>query len=227
MNPNTIPHMIMLDIETTGVDFKKDDIIQIAGVDMQLRTVPDTGLKLWRSGGHFEMKLHTDKKPTSAFAKKHMKSLYKICHCVPKRTSSKVRVELMRSLLNLWPWYKEPIQFAGWNAGIFDVTFLREKKYLLPSGYRIVKGHEELTGDYHYRVYGIEGMFQGIMDAHGVTKEQLEGKLKEMPATIDFDLVAGKKGHDALYDCYDQIDVLNKLIQLTRLGIERTTFPVI
>lgn len=219
-------HMVMLDIETTGVDFKKDDILQIAMVHMELRQDDEALPPKWVPGNNFNFKLHTDKKPMSQFAKEHMVALYKQCNAIKRMSARKVRERVLRGLNRIWPMSLGPIQFSGWNAGIFDVTFLREKKYLLPSGYVTVNGKDKMVGDYHYRVYGIEGAFQMTMDAFGVTKDELNAKLEEMPRTFKHDIFDRAKEHDALYDCYDQIDVINKLIQLNRLGPGRVTFPI-
>lgn len=208
----------MIDIETTGVDQKTDDILEIGMVEIEMKD------KYWHSTGrHFRMVLHSKRQPESEFAKKHMKALYKICNETPESANLELAADLVRTFVHdgMYGSHMEPKFFMGWNASNFDMPFMISKGLLTPSFYEKdpETGKEKLYGDAHYRIYEQTGSVQVLSDMTGLDRKTLEVLANDLNPT-GIELPEGKS-HDALYDCYKQIIMQNGLIKIGRMGIAR------
>lgn len=192
--------LFMIDIETTGVEPQKEVVLQLAIVEMNFIG------GLWEKGKTFNFIQHTDRQPTTKFARDHMVELYAACNKAPFVPPAKVREDVLAFCKSCGA---EPpnVFFAGWNAGIFDIPFLEYHGYLKTAKYI----DDQLTGDCHYRVYEISGALQLVANVRGNNEINLVLKeAQKMSPKLE-----GAR-HDALYDCERQIHILNALIQMMR-----------
>lgn len=200
----------MIDIETTGIDPKENDLLQIGIVEMDFKN------GFWYPGKSFELIQHSPKQPESEFAKEHMKALYKTCNRAKPISVEEVRgrmLEFFRSCGAKPPY----VYFAGWNASNFDIPFLVHHGYLVPNKYVMdEKGKDRMVGDFHYRIYEMGGALSLAQDVF-----QYEGRNDTIEKLANLDpIVSLPKGkeHDAIYDCYKQMKILNGLIIAMRRG---------
>ncbi len=190
----------MLDIETTGVDPLKEEVLQIAVLEMTFEN------GFWQKGKSFNFFQHTDREPETKFAQDHMREIYTRCKTEPFTDPQKVRESIIAFCEGCG--VKSPgIYFCGWNAGIFDLPFLAHHKYLFPARYE----GDRLVGDCHYRVYEISGALQFVANVRGTneTNPLIKEALKNAPKLV------GSR-HDALFDCERQLAILNGLIEIAR-----------
>ena len=198
----------MIDIETTGIKPESEDLLQI-GV---LETTFDG--KFWAPGRTLEIIQHTDRKPESAFAKEHMAALYETCNRAPAWDAENIRWMMLKFFRECGA---EPPQvyLMGWNASNFDIPFLVHKGVLQPSYYEIgPDGKDIMRGDFHYRIYELGGAVSLISNKY--PKEARNDLIKDAKARdVSTPLPAGKE-HDAIYDCYSQLKILNGLLMMAR-----------
>jgi len=198
----------MIDIETTGIGSAENDVLQIGVLEMIWNG------DIWTPGKTFEHVCHTDKKPESAFAKEHMAPLYERCNAMNRSFSDPVTIR--ECLLKYFSECGETppnVFVCGWNASNFDMPFLFDKKMLVPSYYETIDGQDVMRGDVHYRVYEIGGSLQLARDVLGMPAGEVAKKARELCPEVE--LPAGEE-HDAIYDCYSQLKLLNGLIRLLR-----------
>ena len=202
----------MIDIETTGVNREKDSILEVALVEIEMVD------KYWRpTWREFHMTLHYAGSPENEFAKKHMSELYKKCNETDKRENySSLRHDLQK-YIHADGEINTPKFFMGWNASNFDLPFIFEKKILNPSHYDQVNGKEELRGDVHYRIYEQTGALNLLVNMTGLSRSLVQDLAEELNP-VPLKLPKGKQ-HDALVDCYSQINMMNGLIEIGRRGI--------
>ncbi len=199
----------MIDIETTGTDLKKDEVLEIALVEIRYKH------PYWYPTGRvFHKTLHYSGKPQTAFAKKYMKKLYSRCNSISPDVNYKTVAKELKSFLHSNE-DESPKFFMGWNASGFDLPFMYEKGLLERSYHaQLEDGSEELRGDVHYRVYEQTGALNMVMNMTGKTRKEVL-KMSDGLNPTNTPLPAGKS-HDALYDCYKQIINLNGQIKLGR-----------
>jgi len=196
-----IPNKIfMIDIETTGVDPKKEEVLQIALMEMNFHGGS------WDKGKTFNFFQHTDRKPTTKFALDHMKDIYEKCNNSPFVPPAEVR-QMILKFCDECGSNPPNIFFAGWNAGIFDIPFLDYHGYLVPAKYE----NDKLVGDCHYRIYEINGALNLVANVRG--NNEINNVLKEAQKMSP--KLEGSR-HDALFDCERQMNILNALIQMMR-----------
>lgn len=204
----------MIDIESTGVNQQSDEILEIALVQIEYK------YPFWIPTGKFYHRvLHYAGQPVTPFAKQHMKELYKKCNDTDPQFNYELVGKEIRAFLHGTTELQLPKLFMGWNASNFDVPFMFTKGLLTPSFYVEIDGKEELRGDVHYRIYEQTGSLQVISDMSGLDRKTLELLAKDVNP-VPIELPKGKS-HDALYDCYSQINMQNGLIQIGRLGIKK------
>lgn len=199
--PAPIPNKIfMIDIETTGVDPLKEEVLQIALMEMNFIE------GFWVKGKTFNFFQHTDRPPTTKFAIEHMKEIYEKCNKSPKVPAGEVRKMILQFCDDCGA-NSPNIFFAGWNAGIFDIPFLAHHGYLFPAKYE----NDKLQGDCHYRIYELSGALNLVANVRG--NNEINLVLKEAQK-----LSPKHEGtrHDALFDCERQLHILNSLIQMLR-----------
>lgn len=198
----------MIDIETTGIDPAKEDLLQVGVLEMDYRE------GYWWPGLSLEIIQHSGRQPTTAFAKKHMAPLYAKCNDAPYQSPERIREQILAFFRECGANPPE-VYLMGWNASNFDVPFLMHHRVLVQSTYQQnADGTETRVGDFHYRVYELGGavsLAQNIL-GYGNDREGLLKVAKE--AMTETHLPIGKE-HDALYDCYSQTRLLNGLIRLS------------
>jgi len=202
MNPQQFNKQFMLDIETTGVDPRSEEVLQVAILELNFVN------GYWEKGKVFNFFQHTDREPTTKFAREHMAELYKKCKEQEKVPAEEVRKRILAFCESCG--VKSPnIYFCGWNVGIFDLPFLAHHGYLLPARYE----EDQLIGDCHYRVYELSGAIQFFANVRGTNEVNplIKEALKVVPAP------KGNK-HDALYDCERQLSILNGLLRMAAPG---------
>lgn len=193
--------MFMIDIETTGVDPSSEDILQIACVEMKF-----DANGLWKAGAELNFFQHTDKKPENEFSKKYLKNLFQTCNQVDYTKPAEVRSILLDFFRSCGS--REPNNFlCGWNAAFFDLPFLTHKQYLVSPKY--IEG--KMIGDFHYRIYDLNGVLNFLVNID--KKVEINPLIKKVETMY---LKREGEKHDALFDCYRQIDILNGLITMAR-----------
>jgi DNA polymerase III epsilon subunit-like protein len=216
----------MIDIETTGTNINTDQILEIGIVEIGYYS--DAGGYWLPTGRQYHEVLHTDRKPTSEFAKKHMQGLYEKCNNTPKKDKFEISTDIRKFIHNTddvvsfiegGTHKQRPKFFMGWNASTFDMPFMFKNNLLVPSFYSEVNGKEELLGDAHYRVYEQSGSLQILADMTGLDRKTLVVLAMDLNPT-NIKLPEGKE-HDAMYDCYKQIILQNGLIKIGRMGIKK------
>jgi DNA polymerase III alpha subunit (gram-positive type) len=195
-----VNQLFMLDIETTGVDPKTEEVLQVAVMEMEFKA------GFWEKGRTLNLILHSDRQPTTKFARDHMVELYGKSNLAPKRPAEEVRQEILGFFKNCGA--QPPNVFlAGWNAGIFDVPFLAHHNLLFPARYE----NDQLQGDVHYRIYELSGAIQLVANMRG--HNELNAVLRE--AQKKSPRLEGNR-HDALFDCERQLHILNALIEMAK-----------
>jgi oligoribonuclease (3'-5' exoribonuclease) len=190
----------MLDIESMGVDFESDDIIQIALLEL---TKDSNGYYV--AGRSFLRTLHTSQKPKNDWIAKTHKDLLPICLNTPRTTPTKVRTEILR-------FFKEcgvdgPAMIMGLNATTFDVPYMVNKGYFQKPKQDV---NNKLVGDYHYRIYELKGAYNLAQDVLNIDDKELKTLSNFYNPFPDQDIPG--KPHEALYDCYRQTQTLNGII---------------
>lgn len=198
--------MFMVDIESTGVDIKLDQVLQIAF----LKLLRVDGF--WQPHDWLEFPVQSHREPRSEFAIKHMAETYKRSNAVPYEHEYRIRDRILDFIGTGRP------KVCGWNASNFDLAMLVEKGYLMPPGYATVDGVDTSTGDFDYRVYEMGGLIAGMVDAYGIERKTLIEEAKKIGENLTglptgaYEYLEGKSAHDALYDCVEQTKILNGLI---------------
>jgi len=216
----------MIDIETTGVNKETDDVLEIGIVPIELDS-DGYWTPLWTGDKHncnsfqeLHLVLYSEREPKNAFAKEHMSELYKKCNEVSSANNYEWASLCIKQFIHVNEpgLYGEPQFFMGWNASNFDCEFLIQKGILEPSRYVEINGKEVLQGDVHYRIYEQTGAVNLMLNATGFSKKTIFALGADLlPNNIGVELPKGKK-HDALYDCYNQINMMNGLIALAKRG---------
>lgn len=193
------------DCETTGTDPKTDDILQLAFLEA------DFDGEYWVPGKEFEMVLHSERQPAYEFAKQHLSKLYKQANDTPFIDPSVVREYILR-------FFKDcgadlPVHLMGYNIGVFDLNFYETKGVLKKYG-RDPQDKEKKWGDFHYRAYEIRGVVDLAENLFLETHKEIADQAVEDDKTIK--LPQGRKAHDALYDCYRELKILNGIIKRFR-----------
>jgi hypothetical protein len=200
MPPITPNKLFMIDIETTGVDPLKEEVLQIALIEMNFLG------GFWEKGKTFNFFQHTDRKPTTKFALDHMVEIYQKCNESPAVPPAEVRQQIVRFCRECGA-DAPNIFFAGWNAGIFDIPFLSHHGYIVPAKYE----NDQLVGDCHYRIFEISGALNLVANVRG--HNEINSVLKEAQKMSP--KLEGNR-HDALYDCERQMNIINSLIRMMR-----------
>lgn len=197
----------MIDIETTGIDPTKEDLLQVGALEVDFKD------GYWQPGRSIEIMLHSGAQPTTAFAKKHMAALYARCNQAPFIANAEVRDQLLAFFRECGS-NPPDVYLMGWNASNFDVPFLTHDRVLVQSTYQQnADGTETRVGDFHYRIYELGGAVSLAQNALGFGMDRA-GLLSHARDIAPFTHLPEGKEHDALYDCYSQLRLLNGLIKL-------------
>jgi hypothetical protein len=199
----------MLDIEATGIDPATEELLSIGLLET------DWDGDFWRPGRCKEWILHTDRQPQSEFAKEHMVELYAKCNAAPVMTVDRLRWEVLDFLRSCGTTSVTDTYLMGWNASNFDIPFLIAKGVLRSNRYETgADGKDVMVGDFHYRIYELGG---AVSLAQNATREKDRAKLiQDAKAWAPEIATPGGKKHDALFDCFEQLRLLNGLITLAR-----------
>ena len=137
------PHF-HLDIETTGIDPNKEDLLQIGVVHVRLKD------GFWQIGNRFVIHQGTDRRPESEFAKKHMVAMYDACNKLGKLSPETIRAELNGFFRSCGSTGVQDTFLMGWNASNFDIPFLVNKGILVQNTYAPgPDGKDIMVGDFH------------------------------------------------------------------------------
>ena len=204
-------NFLMLDIETTGIDPKVEDLLQIGMLEM-----------IWE-GDHYRdgksVCLHqfSNRAPISDFAREHQQRLYTVCNGTVLVKPEELRKRVLE-FAKACGFIPPNLKLAGWNAAVFDVPFLVDKGVLRPSRYTAVKEQEHRVGDFHYRVYDVQSVLQFVMNIHNTgSKDKIAQLIKELSENSVYHAALPPGAvHDALWDCYNQLNYLNDLLALIR-----------
>lgn len=190
----------MIDIETMGTDIDRDDIIQIGILEC------NKAGNYWVPGKSYMRTLFTGQVPKDEWIATNHKDLLTICYDTPLAKPEEIRADILKFIRSCG----EEGQFnvIGMNVVGFDLPFLVKKKMLVPP----TTINTTRLGDYSYRVYEMRGAINLATDVLNVSDKELFKLAKEASPKL-FELPAGKK-HEALFDCYKQLQTLNGVIKL-------------
>jgi oligoribonuclease len=184
--------LIMLDCEMTGLDPKKDDVIQIAALKLEYVSgryqVP---ADMNSEDAEFNIFLHTDLAPISEFARKYMVDVYR------KANESRIDYKMARALLDEWlgPW-RGKVSPCG-DCVPTDILFLYMKDVIDLSHY---DGDTPVDGSMHYEYFDMNAI-------KAVARQKVGRKFDR-----DVERLAGD--HDALIDCRNQLTEMNAIIEV-------------
>lgn len=209
--------MFMIDIESTGVDIKKDSVLQIAIVEMN-----KIGNGTYRSGRFYETVLPYSGEPISKFAKENMAGIYIQANRLFNQRGN-IPPEVVRgdikAFLKSCDAEDKPV-FCGWNVSNFDLAMLVQKGFLKAPGYLTINDSDTPVGDFDYRVYEMGGIVHFLVDVLNIDKKELLTKAEEIGRYFDPSVVnirvKDRSRHDALFDCVRQISILNGLLYKMR-----------
>jgi hypothetical protein len=144
-----------------------------------------------------------------------MVELFRKCNAAPLLTVERLRWELLEFLRACGTKDCNDTYFMGWNCSNFDLPFLIAKGVLQAGRYDTVDGKDQMVGDFHYRIYEMGG---AVSLAQNIRNEKDRKKLLDQARDLDCRPYLPKTGkkHDALYDCYAQLQLLNALITLSK-----------
>lgn len=200
--------LFMLDIETTGLDKEKDDVLQIAALGLAWEKglfVPALSLSMF---------LPTRKEP-SEYGKNNpvRRALYEKCHDLHQRLARDDELDFSPEGVRarLIQFLGPKAHFLGLNITTFDLKFLEEKGYLRED-------------DYHYQVFDMTGVIEYVtrlfdLPRDRAARDSLKAKAKALGAsTVSYPTEFAP--HEGLYDCYDQTAELNGFLIAGRGGFE-------
>lgn len=199
----------MLDIETTGIDPAKNELLQIGVLELDY-----TG-GFWRPGKEFQIFQHTGRKPRDAFAREYMSAIYERCNREPWTPPEDIRERLL-SFFHSCGALSPDVYLMGWNASNFDVPFLVHHRILRPTEYVPVPGGpDRMVGDFHYRIYELGGAVSLAQNITGMDRSSVIDHAQQLGKIHHTKVIEGAD-HDALYDCHKQTWILNGLIEMAR-----------
>ena len=204
----------MLDIESTGVNFKRDSVLQIGLLEMIFDEIEG----LWQTGRSFNQFLYYAGEPESEFAKKHMAGIYKECSKTAAEPTSMTRQRMLDFFAESGCTKRDQVVFCGWNVSSFDIQMLHAHGLLKPPGYETdpITGIDRPVGDHSYRYYEMGGAIQLAADLTGTDPATVRGNLDSIDVGPD---LPDSHHHEALYDCYKQVKMLNQIILLVKRNL--------
>lgn len=181
--------LVMIDCEMTGLQPATDDLIQIAGLKLELRTADMQYVETQEQP--FNIYLHTDKQPESDFAREHLVEIYQ------RAQASSTNYVEARNLLNDW--------LGSWRGKVSpcgdcvptDILFMYVKGVVELSHYN---GDTPIEGSFHYEFFEINPL-------KAVARQKAGTKFDRMLPRIPGD-------HDALVDCKNQLTEMNGIIKV-------------
>lgn len=184
----------MLDIETTGIDKSKGDILEIGILEVNLNK--DGYFSPARS---FNKLLHYDNPELDDnwILNTHAE-LLSLCKDVEYQSPTEVRAEILAFFRRCAG--TDPIQLMGLNAVNFDIPWLRHHEYLKEN-------------DTHYRVFELSGSYMMAQTALFFDRNTF---FKSANEAYDKLKLPDGQAHRAMYDCYLQLKTLNGAIKLLR-----------
>lgn len=194
----------MLDLETDGVNYKQNSILEIGIVAMEFKNGYWHPLK-----DHFHRIMYSSKQPSSEFARKYQKELYEKCNKSLHKDLKKVKKEMFDFFKNHGV-DKPEISFAGYNVGHFDLPFMHHNDLLIVSRYN----GEQLISEYDYTPFEIGGILHLFSNHLNLSIEDTYHYLKDQDPVIK-DIPKGSE-HTAIYDNYIQIKVINGALSLLK-----------
>lgn len=199
----------MIDIEATGIDPAKEALLSIGILECEFEN------RFWQPKRSKEWIVRCERQPESEFAKEHMTALYAKCNAAPQLTTERLRWEVLDFIRGCGTTGPDDTYFMGWNASNFDIPFLVAKGVLVPSSYELgPDGKDRMVGDFHYRIYEMGGALSLTQNARCTwDRKTITEMAKELQPR--FPMPPGKQ-HDALFDCYHQLHLLNGLLELVR-----------
>lgn len=200
--------IFMIDIETTGVDKEKDDIIEIGIVHAKRM---EFGL-FFVPKRVYHRTLPTDKEP-SEWAKGYPGQVTIFKQCQEKflrgERNDATSMRFLREELQAFferSGVKSPM-LSGLNIVGFDIAFLKRDGILK-------------DGDHNYRSWCLTPLIETICHVNGVDSQaskEREKVTEHLEKATPFDLyVPGSEGgeHTAIYDCQKELRVLNSIIAM-------------
>jgi len=208
-------NLIMVDLETTGTDPKKTEILEIGAVLVEL----DNGVMTPKKNFHAYIQTDTPANPENPFVMKFQKHLYDKCNSLPKSENlEKAKTNFNKFMGESFPNQNPKVlnslpQFTGQNFSIFDSQYLLHYGFLKPSSHN---EKNEITAFYNYR--SLELQSYSIVLAQALGYESATEFMK-YAASLDTEVVLPEgNAHTALYDCYQQIKGFNGVMKILNLS---------
>lgn len=216
--------LFMTDLETTGVDPKETEILEIASVAVDFDGFSMTPIKDFHRFIHTK----TEANPNDEFVVKHQSELYKKCNSLPESQNlERVRSEF-KDFINEFCPKQDPLkvytlpQFCGQNFSIFDAPYLVHNDFLKA-------GHKDSNGKifsyFNYRSLELQTFSIVFAKRFGF---KTVGEFMSHVASLDKKTILPEgNAHTALYDCYNQIKFFNGMMSLFGSVQLPTTLPKI
>lgn len=213
--------VFMLDIETTGLDKKNDDVLEVAILNCKWDG------EYYVPGEKLDLFLPNARTPANDFAKDKMPWLYAHCNDLYAEGARVAPVEAREAIRDFFESCEAPNRrdrtVVGWNVVNFDLQFLVGKGILN-------------EWDYHYRTYEMSGLILAMMDGLKVPdtaenrEKVIEFTKEEDPRNIltpshsslpqGLRILPKELYHWGMYDCYEQTKALNGSLYIMKKGID-------
>jgi len=176
--------MVMVDLEMTGVQPKRDKILQIAMIKLELQN-----LQYIEVEKPLVIYMKNDGKPSNAFHKKFLSHIFEKCN------QSDVTNEMAAKQIEDWmgDWAGKCIPVG--DCVITDLNFLSENGLIKPND---IVDEKPVPGTFHYEIFDLNGV-------KCIARQKAGSK-------FDKDLPLDENIHDALPDCRNQTLELNAFI---------------
>lgn len=206
-----INNAFMLDIETTGLDIVRDQVLEIGIVHVVKKD------RFWMPKEELCLTIYSDQVPQTDFARKYQEKLYKKANRSKLKKPGTIREKILEFFKKNSKKDQLPV-IMGKNAGGFDIPFLVQNGYLVKEKKYYGKKKDVLytKSDISHRVYDISSLIYYIQDMNkGISrKEVIELAIRRYPLPKKIE----KMEHNAIYDCYEQLSILNGLLRWSDVG---------
>lgn len=177
-------HLIMLDLEMSGVIPERDDILQIAMIRLDLSK--EDGVFQYKSVGEpLEIFLHSDKKPKGSFHEKYLKDIF------AKANESTATPDEAKKMIEDWLGDLKGVVTPCGDAVHTDMSFLYAKGCIDRGD---IVDDKQVPGTFHFEMFDLNSLKSVAREKNGSKENGL-------------DLEDGI--HNALVDCRNQTKELN------------------
>lgn len=182
------PRLVMLDCEMEGLNPRKDALLQIAAIKLELRANQYVPVAFEKP---LNIYLHSDAQPESDFARKFMTDVYRKCN------ESQISEQQARPVLDEWMGDWRGLVSPTGDCVPTDVLFLWARGVIDISHF---DGDTPVPGTFFYEFFDMNSI-------KALARQKMGSK-------FDKQLPRHEGDHDALVDCLNQLIELNAFIEV-------------